>query len=131
MSFDIIITLTWFSYRRHEVTPVPELMPSWRESNEQNQSRGRADWTVGQRSVMGSNLREAWICLRGWRGRCLQPHWALNKPAWTHLVDGLHATSRQGGVNVKSSVSLHFQQTFMLHRLCGRHSSKGDTGGTS
>ena len=29
-SFDIIIILTWFSYRRHEVTPMPELMPSWR-----------------------------------------------------------------------------------------------------
>ena len=64
---------------------------------------------------MGSNLGEAWTCLRGWRTRRLQPHPALNKPAWTHLVDGLHATSRQGGVNVKSLVSLHFQQTFMLH----------------
>lgn len=43
---------------------------------------------------------------------CLQPHPALNKPAWTHLVDGLHATSRQGGVNVKSLVSLHFQDIY-------------------
>ena len=66
---------------------------------------------------MGSNLGEAWACLRGWRTRCLQPH--QYEPAWTHLVDGLHATSRQGGVNVKSSVSLHFQQTFMLHPVAG------------
>ena len=64
---------------------------------------------------MGRNPGEAWTCLRGWRGRCLQPpsgaqHVCLDSSrGWS-----AHITSGQGCRLAR----LLFQQAFVLYQLC-------------